>query len=67
MAAMIEKRSTYCEISVTGSLAEGGGRPGVWGMSRSAVTSDISKNSNSRILLTTLCGRDAIGLNGPGA
>lgn len=54
-------------MSVTGSLAGGGGRPGVWGISKSAVTSDISKNSSSSILLTTLCGSDAIGLKGPGA
>ena len=33
----------------------------------SAITSDISRKSNSRIFLTTLSGRDAVGLKGPGA
>ena len=33
----------------------------------SAVTSDISRKFNSRIFLTTLGGRDAVGLKGPGA
>ena len=66
MAAISEKRFIHREMSVTGSLAGGGGRPGGWGRSSSAITSDISRNSKSRIFLNTLCGRDAIGLKGPG-
>ena len=66
MAAIRENLSTHCEMSVMGSLAGGGGRPGGWGVSRSEVTSDISRKSRSRIFLTTLCGRDAVGLKGPG-
>ena len=66
MAAISEKRSTHYEMSVTGSLAGGGARPGGWGRTTSAITSDILRNSKSRIFLTTLCGRDAIGLKGPG-
>ena len=50
---------------VIGSLAGGGGRPGTWVGSVSTVTSDISRNSRSRIFLTTFVGREADGLNGP--
>ena len=66
MAAMMEYRSTHWEISVTGSLAGAGGQPGVRAISMTAVTSDISKNSRFRIFFTTLCGREAVRLNGPG-
>ena len=51
---------------MTGRRAEAGWRPGVWGRSSSTVTSEISTNSKSRILLVTLGGSEAAGLNNPG-
>ena len=65
MAAIRENRSNHWDISVIGSLAGGGGRPGACTRSGSIVISDISRKSSSRILLTILGGRDAAGLNGP--
>ena len=52
-------------MSVTGSCAGAGERPEPCRLS-STVTSAISTNSRSRIRFTTLAGRDAVGLNGPG-
>ena len=64
MAAMMEKCSTHCEMSVIGRRAGAGGRPGVFSRLSSMVTSDISTNSKSRIFFTSLGGREAAGLNG---
>ena len=66
VAAIKEKRSSHCEISVIGSLPGGGSFPGPIAGSGSIVTSAISRNSRSRIFLTVFIGRDAAGLNGPG-
>ena len=41
--------------------------PGAWGGSSEIEISDISTNSSSRIFFTTLGGRQAAGLYGPGA
>ena len=65
MAAIRENRSSHWEMSVTGSRAGASGRPEPW-RSSSTVTSAISTNSMSRIRFTTLAGRNAAGLNGPG-
>ena len=65
MAAMMEKRSTHCEMSVIGRRAGAGGRPGVFGRLSSVVISDISTKSKSNIFFTSLGGREATGLNGP--
>ena len=64
-AANSENRSIHCDISCTGGRAGAGGRPGACGGSSFTEISDISTNSSSRIFLTTFCGRDAAGLNGP--
>ena len=64
--AIRENRSTHCDMSMIGSLAGGGGRPGTAGSTSSMVTSDISTNSRSSILLTTFMDRAAAGLKGPG-
>ena len=65
-AAISEKRSTHCEMLVMGSRAGAGGRPDSVGGASSVVMSAISTNSRSRIRFTSLVGRDAMGLNGPG-
>ena len=65
-AAIDENRSTHCEISVMGGRPGSGGRPGMWSDVASAVTSDISTSSKSRIFLVTSADSDAAGLNGPG-
>ena len=62
-AAIDENRSTHCELSVMGGRPGSGGRPGMWSDVASAVTSDISTSSKSRIFLVTF---DSAGLNGPG-
>ena len=49
-----------------GRRAGTGGRPGVWGMSSSIVTSAISTNSRSNNFFTTLVDSEAAGLKGPG-
>ena len=67
MAAINEKRSTHCEMIVTGRRAGAGGRPGsLYGRS-SVVMSAISVNSKSRMRLTSSDGSVAVGLNGLGA
>ena len=44
-----------------------GGRPGAWAGSSVIKISDISMNSSSKIFFTTVGGRQAAGLYGPGA
>ena len=63
-AAIRENRSTHCDMSMIGSLAGGGGRPGTAGSTSSMVTSDISTNSRSSIFLTIFMDRAAAGLKG---
>ena len=66
IAAIIENRSTHCDMFVMGIRAGAGGRPGSLGDGSSVVISAISTNSRSRIFLTSFVGKDAVGLNGPG-
>ena len=65
-AAIRENRSTHCEILEMGSRAGAGGRPGSLEGASSTVISAISTNSRSKIRLTNLAGRAAVGLKGPG-
>ena len=67
MAAIKEKRSTHCEMLVTGRRAGAGGRPSSLDGSSSVVMSAISINSKSRMRFTSFDGSVAVGLNGPGA
>ena len=53
-------------MSMIGSRAGGGGRPGTCGITSSMVTSDISTNSKSSIFFTTFGAMVAAGFNGPG-
>ena len=58
-------------MSVTGALRVGrrvrlGGSEGRSSCHASVVSSAISTNSRSSIFFTTLCGRTAVGLYGPG-
>ena len=59
---MMEYCSTHCEMSVTGSLAGAGVRPGVW-----AIFSYFRHFQKFEIFFTTLWSvRLAVGLNGLG-
>ena len=66
-AAIKEKRSTHCEMLVTGRRAGTGGQPGSLDGSSSVVMSAISINSKSRMHFISFDGSVAVGLNGPGA